>query len=939
MNIQGLIHKVDEVNILLNDNDIDVLCINETWLKSDNDDSEIEIDGYNAYRLDRQNGKIRGGVLCYVKNTILSKQNDDLYDNDIEGIFIEINLTNTKPILVGSIYRPPDCTVDFLDNLDDIFKKCNNLYDDVYILGDFNLDQVKAGNLKKVTRLANNSNMKQIITDYTRITETSKTKIDLIFVSKPELIISSGVHSIGLSDHSLTYAVRKCNKIKLPPKIVKSRCFKNFNEVDYIDTIRNINWDRICNLDDVNVALNEWQSSFNAACDKHAPFKEKRVKGCLPEWINSDFLRLSKDRDYYFSKAHKTNNDEDWKKAKSLRNKVNNMKYALKKSYCNKAISDNINNSKNLWKTIKKIIPNKTSSMPSAVVKKDGNYSGDKKDTANEFNDFFTSIGNELGSKFDNNNSDNVCSCNSVCSHQNDSVNKFTFKPISYEFVLKQICKMPNCKSSGLDPFNVKLLKLAAPFISKCLAHICNLSLNGSTFPDAWKKAKVTPIFKSGDKTNVSNYRPISVLPIVSKIIERAVHDQLYEYMSNVGLLSNCQSGFRPNHSTSTTLLDVQDYILKNMDTGYATGVLFIDLKKAFDTVNHDILIRKLEQYGINGNELLWFKSYLNNRVQTVNVDSTLSDFRSINIGIPQGSILGPLLFIIFVNCLPYAVSDCKTVMYADDTSLMCKSKNKLDLKSQMESCLSKIAEWFKVNKLTLNVDKTKFMVFGTQKMLEKFNDVNLAYHNSDIERVDEFKYLGVKLDSKLSWSAHVDYVSKTISKRTGIIRRIKYFLPYETTVMLSNALVIPHFDYGSLVWSNFGVEYHNRLQVLHNNLARIILSADIMTPTNDLMNMLQWVKLNKRWHNTLLITVFKCLKNECPSYLSSQFEFVHDNHTYKTRNHTSNTLIVPKFKSNSGLRTFHVRAAYAWNSLPPTLRGQMEDMTLGQFQSKIKEI
>ena len=230
-------------------------------------------------------------------------------------------------------------------------------------------------------------------------------------------------------------------------------------------------------------------------------------------------------------------------------------------------------------------------------------------------------------------------------------------------------------------------------------------------------------------------------------------------------------------------------------------------------------------------------------------------------------------------------------------------------------------------------------MIFGTNKMLEKFNDVHLTYNNNAIERVDEFKYLGVKFDSKLSWSAQVDNVSKTISKRTGIIKRIKYFLPYKTTVMLSNALVIPHFDYGSMVWSNFNVEYHNRLQVLHNNLARIILSADIRTPTNDLMNTLQWVKLDKRWHNTLLMTVFKCLKNEYPSYLSSQFDFVHDNHNHITRNHTSNTLIVPKFKSNSGQRTFHVRAAYAWNSLPPTVRTQMENMTLGQFQAKIKEI
>ena len=184
--------------------------------------------------------------------------------------------------------------------------------------------------LRKVTGLANNSNMNQIINDYTRITETSKTKIDLIFVSKPEHILASGVHSLGLSDHSLTYVVRKCSCIKLPPKIVKSRCFKNFSEIEFINTIKDIDWDEIFSIDDVNDALCKWQTLFTEACDKHAPFKEKKIKGHLPEWINGDFLRLCKDRDYYFAKAHKSNNHEDWLKAKSLRNKVNNMRYYLK---------------------------------------------------------------------------------------------------------------------------------------------------------------------------------------------------------------------------------------------------------------------------------------------------------------------------------------------------------------------------------------------------------------------------------------------------------------------------------------------------------------------------------------------------------------------------------------------------------------------------------
>ncbi len=942
LNIQSLYNKTDYVNLLLHDNNIDVLGISETWLDDKIDDSELTINDYTLYRLDRHNGKTHGGILCYVKDNISCRQNFDLSDTNIEAIFLEVNMPKSKPVLVVNLYRPPDCTADYIDKLDILFQKCNNLYDDVYILGDFNLDIAKNCNLRKVNRLATNSNMKQIISDYTRITEKSKSKIDLIFVSRAEYVISSGSCAVGLSDHNMVYAIRKCNQPKLAPKTVKSRCFKKFNEVEFVNTIKNIDWNQICSIDDVNDALNQWQTLFNKACDDHAPFKQKKIKGNLPEWINGEFLKLSKDRNYYFAKAQKTNDPEDWSKAKYLRNKVNNMRYYLKKNYCNDAIVNNMHDSKNLWKTIKKIVPSsKTSNGPSSILSKDDKYiqaTTDSKNVANEFNKYFTSIGNQLGSKFEKSNM--KCPCNSVCSEQHCSTSKFKFNAISPEFVLDQICNMLNTKSPGLDQFNVRLLKLAGPYIANCLSHICNLSLCTSTFPEEWKRAKVTPIFKSGDKTDVGNYRPISVLPIVSKIIERAVHDQLYVYLSNAGLLSNAQSGFRTNHSTSTTLLDVQDYILKNMDDGYVTGVIFLDLKKAFDTVNHNILLQKLKHHGVDNNELSWFQSYLNNRSQSVSVNSTLSDFEPINIGIPQGSILGPLLFILFVNCLPKAVdTKCKTVMYADDTSLLCKAKNIDDLKVQLESCLDSVADWFKANKLTLNVDKTKFMIFGSNVILERFQNIQLIYGNNIIERVDEFKYLGVKLDSNLSWSAHVDYLCKNISKRIGIIRRVKHFLPHETIVLLSNALVLPHFDYGSTVWSNFSSEFHNKLQVLHNNLARTILSADIRTPINDLMDVLKWIKLDSRWHNQLLLIVFKCLKNLSPPYLSSQFEFVHNSHTHVTRNHSSNTLIVPKFRSNSGLRTFHVRAAYAWNNLSPEIRTDMDNLSINQFKAKAYKV
>jgi hypothetical protein len=203
---------------------------------------------------------------------------------------------------------------------------------------------------------------------------------------------------------------------------------------------------------------------------------------------------------------------------------------------------------------------------------------------------------------------------------------------------------------------------------------------------------------------------------------------------------------------------------------------------------------------------------------------------------------------------------------------------------------------------------------------------------------VDEFKYLGVKFDRTMSWSSHIDYLANNISKRIGIIRRVKHFLPHNTLVMLSNALVIPHFDYASPVWSNCSNAYQTKLQTLHNRLARTILSADIRTPVNLMMSSLQWIKLNERWKNQMLIITFKCLRNISPHYLSSLFHFVHNNHTYTTRNHSSNTLMIPKCNSNSGLRTFHVRAGYIWNnmSLSATIRIELDNMSLNQFKSFI---
>ena len=365
-----------------------------------------------------------------------------------------------------------------------------------------------------------------------------------------------------------------------------------------MNTVNNKNWGKVTTYNNVNEAWSCWVTMFNDACNKHAPIKQKRVKGFLPEWVTSDFLQLSKDRDYCYAKAHRTNNVQDWAKAKALRNKANNLNKSLKSEFFQKEIKNNIKDSNKLWKSIEKVIPNKHTSIGN-IKTNDKGFTTSDTDAANKFNDYFTSIGLKLASKFqtDHDDNDNVTNYNIVNPGMSDASvnsspsvnnnhNQFVFCEISSSYVYKQICKMSNSKSPGIDCICPKLLKIAAPLICSSLAHICNISLCTSVFPNDWKAAKVTPIYKSGDKSNVDNYRPISVLPIVSKMIERSVHDQLYSHLMSNNILNDCQSGFRKHHSTTTTLLDVQDYILINIDNGCITAAVFLDLKKAFDTLS-----------------------------------------------------------------------------------------------------------------------------------------------------------------------------------------------------------------------------------------------------------------------------------------------------------------------------------------------------------------
>ena len=305
----------------------------------------------------------------------------------------------------------------------------------------------------------------------------------------------------------------------------------------------------------------------------------------------------------------------------------------------------------------------------------------------------------------------------------NSDAAKFAFKSIHAEQIKEAIGKLKTSKSFGDDGISSYFLKLAMPFIEDSLVYIFNTSLETSQFPDPWKIARVSPIFKDGDKTEKSNYRPISVLPVVSRLFEKRVFSQLYQYLNDNCFINSNQSGFRELHSTVTCLLKNTDDWYNGLDTGNLAGMVFVDLKKAFDTVDHQILCRKLESYGVLHRELAWFGSYLSNRVQYCRVNGVDSQIENIDIGVPQGSCLGPLLFLVYINDLPRAVKNSTTSMYADDTSLCFKSKDLSRLNEALNEDLSRLDAWLINNKLSLNVAKTQSMLVSTKakrKTLDK---------------------------------------------------------------------------------------------------------------------------------------------------------------------------------------------------------------------------
>ena len=678
------------------------------------------------------------------------------------------------------------------------------------------------------------------------------------------------------------------------------------------------------NASDPVIAWEEMQRILFYEADKQCPVKTYKIRNSKPYWLTNEIIEQMKDRDYFYQKAKKNESEDDWNIAKFHRNQVNFNVRRAKADYIKEQLECNEGNSAKFWRVIKQVMPNKkgTKSTSRITVCNEKDEVIDRGKVVSIMNDYFVGLGKVTNRTVKDNeshqNNPNPKDINIIQTPTHTAVNsevgidlesdQFDFKPISRVEVEGLIRKINVSKSSGITLLSSKLLKDGFQALSDKLTYLFSFSIQQKQFPSQWKTTLVIPIPKTENPKKIENYRPISLLPLPGIFLEKLIHSQLSSYLENNDLLAENQFGFRKQRSTSHAISQLLNQVYTNINKSAITAAVYIDFSKAFNSVQHSTLMTKLSKLNLSAHVISWISSYLQDRKQKTLANNIYSSYLPVSQGVPQGSVLGPLLYIIYANDITDIIENSGFTFYADDTVLYSTKKSLKQAQSDLQDDLNRLTEWCKENEIFINTEKTRTMFFGGKARMSKISLPDFYINGNVLQRAQTYTYLGIKLDEQLTLETYANVVVERVSQKVYQLKKIRSLLTNRAALLIYKNMILPILEYGDIFLHSASQKIKKKLQVLQNRA----LGKKKLYSTDNLHDEAKLLKLKDRRPMHVLLHMFQLAR--LPGFrLWKRFQSA----GMKTRSSKKKLISCRKPNNEKYRKSITYQGPKLWNSLP----------------------
>ena len=962
INIRSLMNKVSEVKNILKEHQPHVLGISECELNKFSvnfEESKLKVPGYNLVfpRSWSTHGHAR--VVTYVKKTLQYEQLHDLQNSDVQSIWLRAGFHNSKKLYICHAYR------EHLSNMGGtlrqqrvmlerfliqwgealIYGSPNHEENEVHISGDINLDALNNRWLdpsyplitlsNQIQSTCNSLGFSQLVTVPTRSQHNSVNNttaiscIDHVYTNRKFRCSKVTVYPFGGSDHDILGYTRYSKVPPAPSRAIRKRSYKDFKNEEFLQDLRKVDWTEVYNVQDVDSATATFTQKFVDVLSSHAPWIVYQERKHYKPWVTEKTKDMIKARNDLKKKAVDLTKSGDtdgaaiaWREFKKIRNQVNNRTRYEERIYKSEKLSQNLDSPANTWRLTKSFMDWKQSGGPPHQLIVNGQLITKAGKIASEINNYFIMKVKlirqgiaVLGNQF--------TKCKEVMDNKDC---KLSIRYVSLKKVNKMLKNLKNSRSTSIDELDNFCVKLAADIIDKPLHHIITLSLMSNRFPNCWKYSRVIPLHKKESTLECKNYRPVAILSPLSKILEKVVYEQLYNYFTINKIFHPNLHGYRHGRSTQTALMTMYDRWVKAAVDEQVSGVIFLDLSAAFDLVDPDLLLGKLEVYGIDREGLQWIHSYLTDRHQAVWVDHVFSEFLQCDVGVPQGSILGPLLFLIYFNDLPSALAN-DVDSYADDTTITATGKTAEEISQSLTRDCALVSDWMRSNRLKLNPDKTHLLTVGTAERLRHTNELDVTMDNIRLQQNEDNceQLLGCRVQANLKWKRQTKVLISKLKTRLAGLAKLKFALNFPLRKIITEGIFNSVMVYCLPLFGGMDIGDLKDLQIMQNRAAQIVTHSPPRAHRSPMYDQLQWLTVNQLIFYHSVITIFKIRKSGEPEHLAGIF----------SQDSRNRRILIPNWNLSLGHKSFRIRGSENWNMLPLNVRTQPK---VGIFKKQAKK-